>query len=110
MRACWWGGGAVSSGFEKIRGGVISRETALKNVKGETLRLIKLYAAIRWNPPKSIFLKVKQQLRMNTNYLSPLLTPFLDHLEGFLMKGFHFAGEEKTVRSTQQTDLHCEVP
>lgn len=60
-----WGGVwgcAVSSGFQNIKGGVISRETALKNVKGETLRLIKLHVAVRWNPPKSLLVKVRQLL------------------------------------------------
>lgn len=47
---CFWGG-AVSSGFQNIRGGVMKRPP--KNVKGETLRPIKLNAAVRWNPPKS---------------------------------------------------------
>lgn len=83
MCVCWWSGGAVSSGLGKIRGGVISRETALRNVKGETLRLIKLYAAMRW---KVFFLKVKQHLRMNQNPFSLLLPPLSDHLEDFLME------------------------
>lgn len=38
MCVCWWGGGAVSSGLENIRGGVISRETAPEECQGRDFK------------------------------------------------------------------------